>query len=220
MSVTAGLVDLAVDVIDRLGLPGVFVLMALESMVAPVPSEGVMPFAGFLVADGRFSNLWVVTAVATLGSLVGSGLSYEIGKRWGRPFVLRWGRWFLLSEHDLAVSERFFRRFGTSAIFIARLVPVVRHLISIPAGAARMRRGPFFAATLVGSFLWNGFLAYLGFLLGQNWERVKAALEPVDLVIVVLLVLGLAWFVWLHARNLRRGRAARAPDPARAPERP
>lgn len=205
MSLTAGLVDFAVAVIDRLGLFGVFVLMALESMVAPVPSEGVMPFAGFLVADGRFPNLWIVTSIATLGSLLGSWLGYEMGKRWGRPAVVRWGRWLLLSERDLDWTDRFFRRYGTWAIFIGRLIPVVRHIISIPAGVSRMRMAPFLVATTLGAFLWNGFLAYLGYFLGAHWEKVKEALEPVDLAIVALLVLLSIWFAWAHLRALRRG---------------
>ncbi len=214
MSVTAALVDLAVDVIDRLGYPGVFVLMALESMVAPVPSEAVMPFAGFLVAEGEM-NLWLVAVVATLGSLLGSWLSFEMGKYLGRPFVVRWGKWFLLSEKDLDWTDRFFRRWGPWAVFIGRFVPVVRHLISIPAGLARMALVPFFVATAVGAFAWNFFLAWIGFKLGENWERVRAWLEPIDLAILALLVIVFVWFFAAHWRRFRaeaRARTASSQD--------
>lgn len=213
MGLTSALVQVAVDVIDRLGYGGVFLLMAFESMVLPVPSEGVMPFAGFLVASGRFRSLWLVTTVATIGSLAGSWLSYELGKHWGRPFIDRWGRWLLVSRSDLDWSERFFRRYGTGAILVARFIPVVRHLISIPAGVARMKLAPFLVATAIGAFLWNGFLAYLGLLLGQNWERVKEVLEPVDLGVLLVLLVGLAAFVWAHVRAARRTQAATPPPP-------
>lgn len=207
MSVTAALVDLAVGVIRHLGYGGVFVLMTLESMVAPVPSEAVMPFAGFLVANGTM-KLWAVVAAATLGSLAGSYVSYEIGRHLGRPFVDRWGRWLLVSHHDLDATDRFFVRWGAWAVVVARFVPVVRHLISLPAGVARMRLGRFFLATLVGAFLWNLFLAWVGIQLGEHWERVRVWLEPVDLVILALLVLAVGAFVLLHVRRLRAERAA------------
>lgn len=212
MSLTAGLVELAVRAIDLLGLWGVFLLMALESMIAPVPSEGVMPFAGFLVATGRFPSFWVVVAVSTAGSIAGSWISYELGKHWGRPAVVRWGRWVLLSERDLDRTDRFFRRFGTWAVFLARLVPVVRHLISIPAGVARMSLLPFLVATLLGAAIWNAFLAYVGLQLGENWDEVKDAMEPFDYALASLLVLGFVVFVWTHIRRIHADRRS-APTP-------
>jgi membrane protein DedA with SNARE-associated domain len=215
MSLTGALVDFAVGVIDRLGYAGVFVLMTLESMVAPVPSEGVMPFAGFLVARGRM-DLWLVTAVATLGSIAGSWISYEMGKHLGRPFIVRWGRWVLLSERDLDATDRFFRRWGSGAVFLGRFVPVVRHLVSIPAGVARMRLAPFLAATAAGAFLWNLFLAWVGMRLGEHWETVGARLEPFDYAIVAVGVVALVWFVLAHVRQLRNARAPPAEPERRA----
>lgn len=204
MSLLQGLVDLAVRIIEALGYPGVFVLMTMESMVFPVPSEGVMPFAGFLVAERKFHSLWFVTSVATLGTIAGSSLSYWMGAKWGETFVRRWGHWFLITPHDWELTQRFFRKTGGWSIFIARFLPAIRHLISLPAGATRMKWGPFLLATTVGGFAWNYFLAYLGFKLGENWQQIGTWLEPFDLLVVGLLVLGAIVFVGLHVRRLRR----------------
>ena len=217
MSVTAHLVEFAVAVIDRLGYAGVFFLMTLESMVAPVPSEGVMPFAGFLVADGRM-DLWVVTLVATLGSLLGSWLSYEMGRHLGRPFVERWGRFVLVSHHDLDATDRFFGRVGAWAVFVGRFVPVVRHLISIPAGVARMRMDRFLIATATGAFCWNLLLTWIGMQLGANWERLGGWLEPIDIAVLIVGVGLVVWFVASHVRRIRQESRA-GPDPSAA-ERP
>lgn len=213
MSLTAELVEFAVAVIDRLGYAGVFVLMALESMVAPVPSEGVMPFAGFLVARGEM-DLWIVTVVATAGSVLGSWFSYEMGRHLGRPFVDRWGKYLLVTHRELDWTDRFFRRWGASAIFVGRFIPVVRHLISIPAGVAQMRLAPFFAATLVGAFFWNLFLAWIGVQLGERWEDVGSWLEPVDYAIVAGLILAVVLYVTLHVRRIRRESRKAAAQPA------
>lgn len=216
MSLTGFLVEFAVAVIDRLGYAGIFFLMMLESMVAPVPSEGVMPFAGFLVATGRFASVWTVTIVATLGSIAGSWISYEAGKHLGRPLVVRWGKWLFLSERDLDWADRFFRRRGPMAVFVARYIPVVRHLISLPAGMARMPLGPFLLVTTLGAFGWNLILTYVGYVLGENWEQVKTTLEPFDYAIAGILVVGFAWFVVAHWRRARSQRPAAATkdDPA------
>lgn len=212
MSLLQGLVDFAVLVIERLSYPGVFLLMTMESMIFPVPSEGVMPFAGFLVAEGKFHSVWFVTLVATLGTVAGSALSYWMGAKWGETFVKRWGHWFLITPHDWELTQRFFRKTGGWSIFIARFLPAIRHLISLPAGATRMKWGPFLLATAVGGFAWNYILAYLGYKLGQNWEQIGAYLEPFDLVVVGLLALGVLLFVALHVRRLR-GRPAPAEPP-------
>lgn len=169
-----------------------------------------MPFAGFLVAEGRMNLAWV-TLVATLGSIVGSGLSYEMGKHLGRPFVERWGRWVLVTSRDLDRTDRFFRRWGAWAVLAARFVPVLRHLISIPAGVARMPLGPFLLATAIGAGIWNLFLAWVGLQLGANWASVGPWLEPFDFVVLAGLVVGAGLYVWLHVRRIRHERAARRP---------
>lgn len=185
----------AVRILDTTAYAGAFFLMALESMIAPVPSEAVMPFVGFLVTDGKW-NLWLALLSTSLGSLVGSLLSYWMGYYGGKPLVLRVGKYLLLNRHDLELTERYFsKRQGVLTVFIARFIPVIRHFISIPAGMGKMRLLPFMAASLVGATLWNGFLLYLGMRLREHWTVVQKYSHQVDIVIVVLAVIGLGWFV-------------------------
>src|SRR6266581_1927790 len=154
--------DWAIRCLDTAGYSGAGALMALESMIAPIPSEAVMPFVGFLVADGKWS-LWGAILVTSLGSIVGSSISYAMGYYGGRPVVLRVGKYLLLNVHDLERTEHFFhRRAGALTIFLSRFIPVVRHFVSIPAGIGRMPVMPFFAATLLGATLWNSFLLICG----------------------------------------------------------
>jgi len=180
--------------INHLGYVGVFVLMTLESMVAPVPSELVMPFAGFLIFMGEFDATAVIAA-STLGSIVGSLLSYGVGML-GKPVVLRYGRYLLLNPHHLEWTEQFFRRHGGKTIFISRFIPVVRHLISIPAGLARMSLAPFLLYTLVGATLWNGFLTYLGFRLKQNWPIIQKYTHIIDYFVVAGLLGAGIYLLW------------------------
>lgn len=187
------------EVVESLGYAGVFFLMVLESMVFPVPSEAVLPPAGWLAWEGRM-DLWIALVVATLGTIVGSLLSYAMGAYGVRPVLERYGRYVLVSPHHLDAAHRFFERRGAGwAIFVSRFVPVVRHLISIPAGSARMPLGTFVLATALGGALWNLVLLVAGYKLGENWhavtEWVEAAKVPI-LVGAVLLALGVAvWFV-------------------------
>jgi len=194
-----------VAVISALGYAGVAGLMAVESACIPLPSEVIMPFAGYLASTGRFSLVLAATAGA-LGCNIGSTLAYAVGARGGRSLVERWGRYVLLSPADLDRAERFFRRFGAPAVLVGRLLPVVRTFIALPAGAARMPQLPFQLYTFVGSWPWCYALAYVGYLLGERWDsdpRLRAAMHRFDLVIAALLVLGLGWFVWRHLRGRR-----------------
>ncbi|HLE47593.1 MAG TPA: DedA family protein [Candidatus Thermoplasmatota archaeon] len=217
MGLLQGLVDLATGVIDTLHYPGVFLLMAMESMVFPVPSEGVMPFAGFKVVDGTFHSVWFVALIATLGSLAGSSISYWMGARWGDSFVHRWGRWFLITPRDWELTQRFFRKTGGWSVFIARFLPAIRHLISLPAGATRMKWTPFLAATAAGAFAWNYFLAYLGYKLGQNWERIGTWLEPYELAVLGILAVLVIAYVVFHLRRMRSQPRVEDPGPPPAP---
>jgi membrane protein DedA with SNARE-associated domain len=193
--ITEAVSQFAVKCLDATGYTGAALLMALESMIAPIPSEAVMPFVGFLVADGKW-NLWLAILSTSLGSIAGSLASYVMGYYGGKPVVLRVGKYLLLDRHDLEVTERFFnRRSGTATIFISRFVPVVRHLISIPAGVGRMPLLPFLFATLVGATLWNSFLLVCGMVLREHWGMVQQYSHQVDLVVVALLILIFAWFV-------------------------
>lgn len=197
--------NFAVKCLDATGYFGAAVLMALESMIAPIPSEAVMPFVGFLVVDGKWS-FWPAILATSLGSVVGSLISYAMGYYGGKPVVLKVGKYLLLDRHDLELTERFFqRRSGAVTIFISRFIPVVRHLISIPAGVGRMPLGSFLVATLTGATLWNSFLLVCGMKLREHWGVVQKYSHEVDIVVIVLLCLGMAWF--LRARLTGRKRA-------------
>jgi membrane protein DedA with SNARE-associated domain len=203
MGLTAAIIQWVTHLIDIMGYPGVAFLMMLESMVAPVPSEAVMPFAGCLITVGRFSFLWVAVS-STIGSIVGSLLSYTAGYYGGKPFVIKFGRYVLLNLHDLEVTERFFNRHGSITIFISRFIPVIRHLISIPAGVGRMNLVHFSIYTIVGACAWNTFLAWLGYHLGNHWELIHKYSGPIDAAVLVIIALGLTYFVRAHVRRAAR----------------
>lgn len=194
MGITEALCYYNTAIIQQCSYIGIFILMALESMIAPVPSELVMPFAGFLIFTGHFDPLWVMVA-SSLGSLVGSLLSYGMGML-GEPVVLRYGRYLLLNPHHLEWTRNFFDRRGSITIFISRFIPVVRHLISIPAGLARMSLAPFILYTVVGATLWNGFLTYAGLRLRENWRLIQQYTHILDYVVVACLLAALAYFLW------------------------
>lgn len=192
----------AVACLETAGYAGAAGLMALESMIAPVPSEAVMPFVGFMVVDGKW-NLWLAILSTSLGSIIGSLLSYWMGYYGGKPFVLRIGKYLLLNVHDLERTERFFhKRSGAITIFVARFIPVVRHFISIPAGTGRMPMVPFLIPTFIGSTIWNTFLLICGMKLREHWTVVQKYSHQADYVIVGMLLIGGAWFV--YSRKFRR----------------
>ncbi len=181
----------------------VFAAMVMESMVLPVPSEAVMPFAGFLVADGKFTFFWVVL-VSTAGSLVGSAISYAIGYYCEKAVIHRYGKFLLLDKEELDATEKFFNRYGEATIFIGRFIPVVRHLISIPAGFARMDFLKFYLFTALGAGLWNGFLAFSGFYLKNNWEAVMRYSRYIDAAVLLLLAALVGYFVYKHIKRHNR----------------
>lgn len=203
MGITELLAAIGTRMMEATGYAGVFLLMVAESMVLPVPSEAVMPFAGFLVAEGSMSAVAAVGS-ATLGSLVGSLLSYAIGRFGGRPFIAKYGKVLLLDVSDLERTDGFFRRRGAITIFVSRFIPVVRHLISIPAGMGRMRLLPFCLFTVVGAALWNSFLTGCGFALRANWDAVLRYARLVDVGVLAILAGLVALFVVRHLRARRR----------------
>jgi membrane protein DedA with SNARE-associated domain len=186
--------------IRHLGYFGAGFLMTLESMVAPVPSELVMPFVGFLVVEGEFS-LTLAILSTSLGSIIGSLISYYMGYYGGRPFVLKAGRYLLLNQEHLEFTERWFARHGSWTIFVSRFIPVVRHLISIPAGLGRMKIVPFCVYTIIGATIWNVFLLACGYKLRQNWSLVQQYTHELDLVVAAMLVVAGIWFVVTHIRR-------------------
>jgi len=193
----------AVKILELMGYWGAGLLMALESMIAPVPSEAVMPFVGFLVADGKWSA-WASMLATSLGSITGSLISYYLGLYGGKPLVLRVGKYLLLDQHDLEMTERFFnQRSGTWTLFISRFIPVIRHFVSIPAGMGKMPISSFIVATLVGATLWNGFLLYLGLKLRENWQIVQKYSHQIDIGVVIFLVGLMGWFIYSRLKKKR-----------------
>ena len=177
-------------IVRDVGYPGVFVLITLESTLIPIPSELVMPFAGFMASQGEFS-LPVLLIINSVAALLGSGICYWIGVVGGRPFLERYGKYFLIRQHDIEKTEAFFAKHGKKTVLIARFVPVIRHVISVPAGIARMPLRSFFLQTFLGSTIWGGALILLGYYVGANWESFAKPLKRVDLLIGAVLVLAL-----------------------------
>ena len=188
------------SVIGFTGYSGVAILMAIESACIPLPSELIMPFAGYLVYEGSMNLFWVAT-VGAIGCNLGSLVAYEIGYYGGRPLVEKYGAYILLSRRELDWADRFFQRWGHAAVFVARLLPIVRTFIALPAGIARMPRARFHVYTFLGSWPWCFALAYFGMKLGQNWRTLGKYFHQFDIVIVLLLGAGLAWFLWSHWQN-------------------
>ncbi|MBS3133668.1 DedA family protein [Candidatus Woesearchaeota archaeon] len=184
-----------VSVIDKLGYVGIFVFMVLESMVFPIPSEAIMPFAGFLVAQGRL-NLYLVIALSALASLIGSLLSYYMGYFGGRKFVHKFGRYFFINEGHLIYTEKFFKNYGEKTIFVGRFIPVVRHLISVPAGIGKMNLIKFSLYTILGAGIWNTFILYIGFFLNEKWELVKQYSSKIDIFIIIIVALFIIYYIY------------------------
>ena len=201
-----------IAVISSSGYLGIVVLMAIESACIPLPSEVIMPFSGYLVYTGRFQLLWVATAGA-LGCNLGSALAYAVGYYGGRPLVEKYGAYILLSRRELDWADRFFARYGDSTVFISRLLPVVRTFIALPAGIARMPQLRFHFYTFVGSWPWCLGLAYIGMRLGEKWNsdpRLKLWFHRFDAVILAVLVIGAAWFIWSHWQHRIRASGEQA----------
>ena len=202
------LLDFVAKVYDTMGWPGVVALMAIESVFFPIPSELVMPLSGWmLIAAKGLSGWYVIVAglYGALGSLIGAFIIYAAGAFGGRPLLERFGRYVLISGRDLDVADRWFKKYGTWAVFLSRLVPVARSLISFPAGVTRMHLLPFTLLTFAGSFLWSLALAYAGFLLGENWETVRDVMRPIEIPALIAVASLIAYYVFRHIRQFRSG---------------
>lgn len=189
-----------VSLISSTGYFGVVTLMAIESACIPLPSEIIMPFSGYLVLAGRFKLLWVAIAGA-LGCNLGSAVAYYVGARGGRPLAEKYGRYVLVSRHDLDRADRWFARYGDGTVFFARLLPVVRTFIALPAGIARMNFLRFNIYTFLGSLPWCLVLAYVGMRLGARWVILRDYFHRFDALIGLLLVAAVGWFVHTHWTN-------------------
>jgi membrane protein DedA with SNARE-associated domain len=194
-----------ISVISSAGYLGIVLLMSIESACIPLPSEVIMPFSGYLVSVGRFRLTWVAVAGA-LGCNLGSLVAYYVGSLGGRPLVEKYGGYLLITRHDLALADRFFARYGDWAVFVARLLPVIRTFIALPAGIARMNFLRFNVYTFLGSLPWCWVLAYAGFKLGERWTTLRGYFHRFDTIIGILLVVGAVWFI--HNRWKNRLRAA------------
>jgi membrane protein DedA with SNARE-associated domain len=195
-----------ISVISAMGYAGIVLLMGIESACIPLPSEIIMPFSGYLVSTGRFDLIAVATAGA-IGCNLGSIPAYFAGQYGGRAFILRWGKWVLIGADELDKAERFFARFGSLAVLIGRLLPVIRSFIAFPAGMARMNHVKFHLYTFVGSWPWCFALALVGERLGMAWRtdpRLGAVLHKLDAVVVVAILAAAGFYVWHRVRGLKK----------------
>jgi membrane protein DedA with SNARE-associated domain len=200
------MLDFIHHVSQVLGWPGVVLLMAIESACIPLPSEIIMPLAGWmLIADKGLGPEYLVLAgfCGAVGNVIGSLVAYEVGAWGGRPFLYRWGRYLLITPHDIERADRWFDRYGDRITFLSRLLPVVRTFISLPAGIARMKLWKFVLYCFLGAFPWSIGLAYGGYVLGQHWDKIREAIRPFDYPIVAVFLLLVAFFVWRRLRALR-----------------
>ena len=204
--ILTNIANFIIAVISTGGYAGIMLLMAIESACIPLPSEIIMPFAGYLVHTGQLNLFWVATAGA-IGCNLGSIPAYWLGAWGGRPAVERFGKYILLSRHDLDRTEHYFQRYGGITVLIARLLPVVRTFIALPAGIARMPQLRFHLYTFLGSWPWCFVLAYVGMKLGDRWDsdpRFKAIFHRFHLGVELVLVAGIVWFLWTHWKNRMR----------------
>ena len=204
--------DLVTQIYNAVGYAGVAAWVAIESIVIPIPSELVLPFAGFLVGQGTSIepltgqpwNLALTTLAGTIGATIGALAAYAIGAWGGRPILLRWGRWLGVTPEDLERAEAFFARHGTKAAFFGRMIPVIRSLVSFAAGVARMPIVPFVVFTFLGSLPWTLFLVFTGSQLGANWDEIGDVVKQFEYLIVGLLLLVVAAWVWFRIIRPRR----------------
>ncbi|NLK25503.1 MAG: DedA family protein [Euryarchaeota archaeon] len=195
--------QLVMDIILVGGFPGIIVLMTLEGMCLPIPSEIVLAFGGALVSQGALVlfgdplvDTFMLGLAGAIGCTIGSVLAYYVGMKGGRPFIVKYGRWFHLNEKHLDTTERWFHRYGDWTVFGTRLLPVVRTFISLPAGMAKMKFHRFWPLSMIGSLLWCMALAYLGLILGKNWATVESFYRPMGYVVIIGFVVLLAYCLW------------------------
>lgn len=208
--IIALLVGLITHVIDAGGYAGISGLLALNSAGIPIPSEVILPFSGYLVYLGRF-NLFLVAVAGAVGCNIGSAIGYWIGAAGGRPLVARYGRWVLMSQHDVDRMSEFFEKYGSVTVLVGRMLPVVQTFVAFPAGIARMGRLRFHAYTTIGSLVWYTCLTYIGKRLGQAWDtdpRFHEWFHRFHLVVEIALLAGVLWFVWSHWKKAQAAKLA------------
>jgi membrane protein DedA with SNARE-associated domain len=195
--------SIVISMISTLGYFGVFLAMAIESACIPLPSEIIMPFSGYLVFTGQF-NFWLVGIIGALGNLAGSLLAYWVGLKGGRPLVEKYGKWVLISHHDLDIADKWFKKYGKSTVFFSRMLPIVRTFISFPAGISEMKLSTFSLYTFAGALPWSLGLTWIGYKLGENWDTIGTYFRKFDYLIAILVVIGMVWYVRRHLKNLKK----------------
>jgi membrane protein DedA with SNARE-associated domain len=198
------LAEFITSVISSLGYGGIFFLMILESALIPIPSEIIMPFSGFLVSSGKLGSVGVILA-GSLGNLVGSVITYYLGIRLGRAFLIKYGKYILFRVHHLVWTEQLFQKYGDKISFVGRLLPGVRTYISLPAGIGKSNFIKFVVYTLVGSIIWNSLLTYGGIQLGRSWQHIDKYSGYLDIIAVVATAVFIVWIVYNNTRNRRKG---------------
>ena len=200
------ILDFISTIYEVIHWPGVVLLMAIESAAIPLPSEIIMPLAGWMLVQSKglgIAHVALAGFYGALGCLLGSWVAYWVGLIGGRPLLERYGRYILITPHELEWADRWFARYGDATVFFSRLLPVIRTFISVPAGVARMNFWKFSFYSFVGSFPWCFGLAYGGYVLGEHWETLRSAMRPFDIPIIVIGVLLVAFYVWRRVRALR-----------------
>jgi len=201
------------NLFDAVGWLGVVVAMAIESACIPLPSEVTMPLSGWMLIQAKGLSVWHVLWAGFYGALgctIGSVFTYWVGALGGRPLLERYGKYVLISAHDMEVADRWFGKYGEATAFFSRLLPIVRTFISLPAGIARMNFPKFTLLTFVGSFIWCAILAYAGYVFGEHWREVREVMRPFDIPIAVVLVALFGYYVYRH---VKRGRVHAEPEP-------
>lgn len=190
------------------GYAGVVVAMAVESAAIPLPSELILPFAGWVVSRGLTEPLtgsawsyWGAVVAGVVGNTLGSLVAYYVGMYGGRPLLERYGKYVLISHHDLDVADRWFSRWGEATVFFSRMLPIIRTFISVPAGIARMPVWRFTLFSILGALPWVMLLVWGGVVLGDNWLQVKSALRGLDYLVAAALVAAVGLFIWRHVRK-------------------
>jgi len=186
--------------------PGVILMMAIESACIPLPSEIIMPLAGWmLIKNQGLPVTYVLLAglYGAIGNIIGSAVAYGVGMWGGRPFLRRWGKYVLITNHDLEVADQWFTKYGSLSMFVSRLLPAVRTFISLPAGITRMNFFRFCIYSFIGAFIWSTGLTYGGYIIGEHWDQIREAMRPFDWLIVGIVVLAIAYYIYRHVKHFR-----------------
>lgn len=190
-----------ISTITSMGYAGIVLLMGIESACIPLPSEVILPFSGYLIATGVF-KLWLVALMGAIGCVLGSIVAYYAGAWGGRAWIVKYGKYVLISHHDLDMADAWFKRFGNITVFAARLLPVIRTFIAFPAGVSKMRMPTFIFYTFVGSYIWSYLLALIGMKMGEHWDSLKVYFHRFDAVIGAVIIIGAVWYIRIHIKAM------------------